>query len=142
MIDFAQAGSRYSLTGTRSLFISENMETKTAVEAFSALGQSTRLEAIELLVRHEPEGLPAGEIARLLNVTPSNLSTHLTLLSRAGLVTSERDGRWIHYRASLAAVRALTLFLIKDCCQGKPEVCEPLLDDLKALPSNSSRKRR
>jgi ArsR family transcriptional regulator, arsenate/arsenite/antimonite-responsive transcriptional repressor len=118
------------------------LETKIAIKAFSALGQSTRLEALQLLARHEPEGLPAGEFARSLNVTPSNLSTHLTVLSRAGLVTSKRDGRWIHYRASLEAVRALTLFLIRDCCQDKREVCQPLLDDLKALCSNSSRKRR
>ena len=41
------------------------METRRAVEALAAMAQETRLEALRLLVQAGPEGLPAGEIARL-----------------------------------------------------------------------------
>ena len=75
-------------------------------------------------------GLPAGEIARLLDVPHNTMSTHLTILSRTGLVSSERDGRSIVYRVDLDAVRGFFVYLLKDCCDGRPELCQPLLDDL------------
>ena len=36
------------------------METEEAVLTLAALSQPTRLEAFRMLVRHEPDGLPAG----------------------------------------------------------------------------------
>ena len=79
-----------------------------ALDALAALSQQTRLEAFRLLVRHEPAGLPAGDIARLLDVPPNTLSTHLGILGRAGLVLSERQGRVIIQRADIDGLRALT----------------------------------
>src|ERR1700758_4171985 len=78
------------------------MEIEQAVLALAALSQSTRLEAFRTLVRHEPDGLAAGDLARVLEVPQNTLSAHLSVLSRAGLVTSERHSRSIVYRASLA----------------------------------------
>ena len=69
--------------------------------ALAAFSQSTRLEAFRTLVRHEPDGLAAGDLARLLEVPQNTLSAHLSVLSRAGLVTSERHSRSIIYRANL-----------------------------------------
>lgn len=106
------------------------MDSMHALDALAALSQQTRLEAFRLLVRHEPAGLPAGDIARLLDVPPNTLSTHLAILGRAGLVLPERRGRMIIQRASLDGLRALMLFLAKDCCGGSAELCEPLLADL------------
>lgn len=106
------------------------MDSLHALDALAALSQQTRLEAFRLLVRHEPAGLPAGEIARLLDVPPNTLSTHLALLARAGLVLSERQGRQIIQRANIDGLRALMLFLARDCCGGSAELCEPLLADL------------
>ena len=83
-----------------------------------------------MLVRNEPDGLAAGEIAKQLNVPHNTMSTHLSILSRTGLVSSKRDGRSIVYRVDLAAVRSLVVYLLKDCCDGRPELCQPLLDDL------------
>ncbi|MBP1807759.1 DNA-binding transcriptional ArsR family regulator [Rubellimicrobium aerolatum] len=83
-----------------------------------------------MLVRHEPDGLPAGELARALGVPANTLSAHLAILSHAGLVAGERDGRSVIYRARLERVRALTLFLLKDCCGGREELCAPLLAEL------------
>lgn len=102
------------------------MESYSAIEALAALAQSTRMEAFRLLVRHEPDGLAAGDIAQRLAVPPNTLSTHLAALTRAGLVTSQRHSRSIVYRADLARVRTLVVFLLKDCCEGRADLCEPL----------------
>lgn len=106
------------------------MDTDTAVAALGALAQSTRLEAFKLLVRHEPSGLPAGEIAAQLSIPQNTLSTHLAVLTRAGLARADRQGRSIIYRADLAGFRELNLFLLRDCCAGSPVVCAPIADVL------------
>ena len=101
------------------------MEQKAAIDAFAALAQPTRLSVYRALVEHEPSGLPAGEVARLLNVQQNTMSTHLAILSRAGLVESRRQGRTVIYRADVERVRELADFLLMDCCGGRPELCEP-----------------
>jgi DNA-binding transcriptional ArsR family regulator len=106
------------------------MESESAITALGALAQATRLDVFRLLVRHEPDGLAAGEVARQLNVPQNTMSAHLGILSRAGIVRSERRSRSIVYRADLDGLRALTLFLVKDCCAGSPELCAPLLAEL------------
>lgn len=106
------------------------MESFAAIDAFAALAQGTRLETFRLLVRHEPDGLPAGEIARRIDVPQNTMSTHLAILARAGLVRSERHGRSIVYRADIAALRDLTLYLVKDCCAGRSDLCAPLIAEL------------
>ncbi|WP_142592505.1 ArsR/SmtB family transcription factor [Pseudorhizobium endolithicum] len=106
------------------------MESSLAITALGALAQTTRLETFRALVRHEPEGVPAGELARMLDVPQNTMSAHLATLSRAGLVTSERQSRSIIYRADLDGLRELTLFLLKDCCGGSTELCAPLIAEL------------
>ena len=103
------------------------MEATTAIDVFAALSQSTRLEAFRLIMKHEPHGLPAGEVARLLDVPQNTMSTHLAVLARAGLVSAERHSRSIIYRAELDRVREIASFLVNDCCGGRPELCEPLV---------------
>lgn len=106
------------------------MEVSEALESFAALSQETRLAAYRLLVREEPEGLPAGEIARALDVPHNTLSGHLSILSRAGWVVSTRHGRTIIYRANLSHMRSVLHFLVWDCCAGHPEVCVPAIETL------------
>ncbi|ODU22330.1 MAG: transcriptional regulator [Sphingomonas sp. SCN 67-18] len=106
------------------------MESESTILALSALAQSTRLDVFRLLVRHEPEGLAAGKIARQLDVPQNTMSAHLGILARAGLVKARRHSRSIVYRADLDALRTVTLFLVKDCCGGRSELCEPLIADL------------
>lgn len=106
------------------------MENDSAISALGALAQGTRLDAFRLLVRHEPEGLAAGEVAKALDVPQNTMSVHLATLARAGLVRSERRSRVINYRANFDQLRALTLFLVNDCCGGKAELCEPLIAEL------------
>ena len=106
------------------------MNSDLAITSLGALAQGTRLETFRLLVRHEPDGLAAGEVARLLDIPQNTMSTHLAILTRAGLITAERHSRSIVYRANLDALRALTLFLVKDCCEGRAELCVPLAEEL------------
>jgi ArsR family transcriptional regulator len=106
------------------------MDSHRAILAFAALAQPTRLDVFRLLIEHEPDGLPAGEIARHMGVPHNTMSTHLAILTRAGLITAERHSRSIVYRAQLEAVRALAGYLVKDCCGGRPEICGPLIADL------------
>src|ERR1700761_6438305 len=118
------------------------MDADQAIIAFSALAQPTRLEVFRLLMEHEPDGLPAGDIARRMDVPHNTMSTHLAILSRAGLIKAERQSRSIVYRAQLEAVRGLAGFLVKDCCGGRPELCAPLIADLSPCcpPQKSSSK--
>jgi DNA-binding transcriptional ArsR family regulator len=106
------------------------MDSEQAILAFSALAQSTRLDDFRLLIEHEPHGLPAGDVARRLAVPHNTMSTHLAVLTRAGLIGAERHSRSIIYRARLDAVSALAGFLVQNCCAGRPEVCQPLIDQL------------
>ncbi len=105
------------------------METDHALDALAALAQPTRLAAFRLLVSREPDGVAAGEVARLVGVPQNTLSTHLGVLARASLVTAERQSRTVVYRANLSALRDLVVFLVQDCCAGHPDVCAPLLQD-------------
>ena len=106
------------------------MDSDSAILALAALAQATRLEAFRLLVRAEPNGLPAGEVARTLDVPQNTMSAHFAILARAGLVRSERRSRSIIYRANLDCLRETMTFLAKDCCAGSAELCAPLLADL------------
>jgi ArsR family transcriptional regulator, arsenate/arsenite/antimonite-responsive transcriptional repressor len=106
------------------------MDSLEVIAALAALAQPTRLEAFRLLVRREPEGAPAGEVARLAGVPQNTMSAHLAVLARAGLIRAERRGRTIRYRADLARFREMTLFLVKDCCGGRAELCTPLIAEL------------
>lgn len=102
------------------------MESKIAISALSALGHEGRLGIFRLLIQAGPEGLPAGEIARHLDMLPNTLSANLNLLSQAGLLASQREGRSIIYQANYAGMGRLLSFLIADCCKGAPEICAPL----------------
>ena len=107
-------------------FEGESMSAAFALSALAALGQPSRLAIFRLLMRHEPEGLPAGLIADEIGCAHNTLSTHIAILARAGLVEGNRDGRSIVYRANLDGMRALVSFLINDCCDGHPELCNLL----------------
>lgn len=88
------------------------MRSEEAIAALAALAQGTRLETFRLLVKREPDGVPAGELARVIEVPQNTMSAHLSILSRAGLVIGERHSRTIIYRANLETFRELTLFMI------------------------------
>lgn len=106
------------------------MESNRATVAFAALGQPTRLAVLRLLIKAGPEGMAAGALASALGVLPNTLSANLAVLSQAGLVVSERRGRSIVYRADMDGLRGLLTFLLEDCCGGRSDLCQPVLDQI------------
>lgn len=104
------------------------MDISRATNALAALAQESRLTTFRLLVKAGMPGLPAGEIARALGIPHNTLSTHLAVLTRAGLLRSRREGRSVIYAVDFDGTRALLGFLLEDCCQGSPEICSPALD--------------
>lgn len=91
------------------------MEKASAIAALASLAYDTRLATIQLLAATGDEGLAAGEIARRLAVQQSTLSDHLRALSASGIVTSERTGRSIVYRANSEAMLDLIEFMRSTC---------------------------
>ncbi len=106
------------------------MEKIKAIDALSALAQDTRLDVFRLLVRAGPDGMAAGDIADALAVRQNTMSSNLAILTRAGLLKSERRGRSVLYFADFDGMRGLLGFLMEDCCGGQPERCAPVLDEL------------
>lgn len=105
------------------------MTSDQAVEVLAALGQRSRLDVFQLLVKAGPEGLNAGDIARTVGAPANTMSVHLGILSRAGLITAQRNGRSIAYSLNVSGVRELFSFLTDDCCGGRPELCGPFAGD-------------
>lgn len=109
------------------------MDKKRAIEALAALAQDRRLDIFRLLVSVGEAGLAAGEIAEKVGGLQNTTSASLAVLSRAGLVTAERQGRSIRYRADFATAGSLIGYLLEDCCNGRAEVCAPVLEKLECL---------
>lgn len=109
------------------------MEVTVALDCLSSLAQPTRLAAFRLLLSKEPQGLPAGEVARSLEVPQNTMSSHLGHLAHAGLVRSERHSRSIVDRADVSQFQDLIAFLLLNCCGGLPEMCSTVLVGLEPL---------
>ncbi|WP_143889763.1 ArsR/SmtB family transcription factor [Tepidimonas alkaliphilus] len=95
------------------------MQEAEAVQALAALAQPVRLRAFRALVQAGAEGLTPGALAETLQASPSALSFHLKELLHAGLVTQQRQGRHLIYRAAYDAMDALLSYLTEQCCGGQ-----------------------
>lgn len=88
-----------------------------AMQVMSALAQRTRLEVFRLLVDAQSDGMAAGDLATATGTAPNTMSAHLAILSRAGIVTSEKIGRTVLYRAATGPVRDAADFLTRACAR-------------------------
>lgn len=104
------------------------MDKHAALQALSALAQDTRLDAFRLLVNAGGGGMAAGAIAAALSVRQNTMSANLSILQGAGLIRSRREGRVVRYFADMDGMQGLLGFLLQDCCNGRPDVCAPVLD--------------
>ena len=93
------------------------METLNAAELLAALGHESRLAVFRLLVEAGPEGLNASAIGEQLALPPATLSFHLAHLSRVGLISGQRESRFIRYSAAYGTMDELIAFLTHNCCQ-------------------------
>jgi ArsR family transcriptional regulator len=110
------------------------MEEKSVVTALAALAQPVRLRVFRALVVAGPSGLTPGDLAVQLEVAATTLSFHLKELMHAGLVTQEREGRNLIYRAAFDCMNDLLGYLTEHCCQGQP--CAPV------VPSGKTARKR
>ena len=99
------------------------MERETAARLFESLSSGARLDVFRLLVKQEPNGMNAGDIATNLGLPASTLSFHLKALTHAGLVTATPNSRFIRYRANVTVMFDLIGYLTDDCCGGQPGLC-------------------
>lgn len=100
------------------------------LRALAALSQKTRLDVFRLLVQAGLEGMLAGEIGDRLDVRQNTMSTNLSILLNAGLIKNERQGRTVRYFADFSEMRGLLAFLMEDCCNGRPEICEGVFNEI------------
>ncbi len=108
------------------------MDKNSALTAFAALSQETRLDVLRLLIRSGEDGMAAGEIGAALDVRQNTMSTNLSILAQSGLIRNERQGRSIRYFADVDGLRGLLTYLMDDCCGGRPELCAPLFSQTKS----------
>ena len=94
------------------------MQETEAVQALVALGHPMRLRTFRALVVAGSEGLTPGVMAEGLGIAATALSFHLKELATAGLVTQQRDGRYLIYRAAYERMDGLLGYLTQNCCQG------------------------
>lgn len=106
------------------------MEEQDIVRSLAALAQESRLRVFRTLVVAGPLGLTPGALSEELGVAATTLSFHLKELTNAGLVSQQRDGRNLIYRAAYDRMNALLAYLTAHCCQGEdclvttqPAVC-------------------
>jgi ArsR family transcriptional regulator len=85
-------------------------------DMLSAMGTEPRLRIMRLLLSAHPEGMVVGEISDELEIANSTLSHHLEKLKNEGLVSVEREGTFLRYRAHTEALQELVGFLYAECC--------------------------
>lgn len=88
------------------------------VDIFKALSNRTRLQILNWLKAPElnfseqaeagfEHGVCVGQIQKKAGLTQSTVSEYLSILQRAGLVSSVRVGQWTYYRRDEAGIKAL-----------------------------------
>ena len=89
------------------------------VDIFKALANKTRLDILEWL--KEPEanfpgqkeygyscGVCVGQLQAKAGLTQSTISEYLSILQRAGLIQSTRQGQWTYYKRNQEAINRLS----------------------------------
>jgi DNA-binding transcriptional ArsR family regulator len=67
-------------------------------------------------------------LADSLGIPANTLSFHLKELMNADLISQERSGRNLIYRAQYDRMNAVLAYLTQNCCQG--EACEVAPEDI------------
>ncbi|NQY13505.1 MAG: winged helix-turn-helix transcriptional regulator [Henriciella sp.] len=94
------------------------MNDENAALSFAALGHSSRVAILRLLVQAGDDGLSVTEMRDHLNMPATTFGHHLKAMAEAGLVTQARQGRSLISRADYGALQGLIGFLMEDCCRG------------------------
>ena len=108
------------------------MNNNDAILAFLALGQESRLNIFRLIVQRGDRGLTPGELIEKLGIPIATLSFHLKELTRARLISAERQSRHLLYRPNALLIQTLSNFLLENCCNGEPCTPQPIPKKMKA----------
>lgn len=103
-----------------------NMDEELAVKALAALAQTSRLRVFRAIVGAGLEGMQPGQLSQALEIPANTLSFHLKELHHAGLLSVQREGRFLRYCADMPSMQSLVGFLTDHCCQGAPCAEMPL----------------
>ena len=101
------------------------MNEQAVIRALAALAQPSRLQIFRRLVVAGANGMTPTRLSEALNLPSTGLSFHLKELTHAGLITQQRDGRNLIYRAAFLKMNEVLAYLTLNCCEG--QACE-LLD--------------
>ena len=104
------------------------MENKFVIKALAALAQPNRLQIFRSLVVKGGDGLTPAMLAANLGMPANTLSFHLKELMNADLISQERSGRNLIYRAQYDRMNAVLSYLTQNCCQG--EICEVSAEEI------------
>ena len=102
----------------------ETLDVARFADMLSAMGTEPRLRILRLLLAAHPEGMVVSEIGEELDIANSTLSHHLEKLKNEGLVSVQREGTFLRYRANTQALQELVGFLYAECCT-RNKVVEP-----------------
>ncbi|OYT92860.1 MAG: transcriptional regulator [Burkholderiales bacterium PBB3] len=94
------------------------MDEKDVIRALAALAQQSRLQIFRQLVVAGPDGMTPTRLSEALGLPGTALSFHLKELTHANLITQERDGRNLIYRADFASMNSVLAYLTAHCCEG------------------------
>jgi DNA-binding transcriptional ArsR family regulator len=100
------------------------MDLTQATRMLSAMGNPIRLAVYRRLVQAGPGGMPAGQLAKAIDMPASSLNFHLNELQGAGLLSARQEGRFVIYSVTYPAMGDLIKFLTDKCCGGNP--CLPV----------------
>jgi len=128
-----EALSTHGLAHRHLFYYYGTMEDKVVIQALAALAQPLRLKVFRALVVAGPRGLTPGAMSEGAGVPPATLSFHLKELMNSGLVTQQRDGRFLIYRAEFECMNGLLAYLTENCCEGSA-CCVPPTKSLKGKP--------
>src|SRR4030042_3343873 len=70
------------------------------VRSFKALSDSNRIRIIKML---EVRPLCVCEITAILNLAPSTVSKHLSILRETGFIFDQKENKWVNYHLNRAS---------------------------------------
>jgi ArsR family transcriptional regulator len=95
------------------------MNEQEIIRALAALAQPHRLQVFRALVVAGFEGMTPGALAERFELPAATLSFHLKELMNAGMISQQRAGRNLIYRAEFKRMDGLLAYLTDNCCQGE-----------------------
>lgn len=105
---------------------------------FGILADPTRLR-IMMLIQHEDE-VCVCELTFALGESQPKISRHLAVLREAGILTSRREGTWMHYR--IAPDLPVWATELVESTHKQTQGLSPFIEDLEKLHEMNDRPER